>query len=225
VIAGWQKSTGLQVILEFKEMMEKLSDSELVIEFQKGDHDLRNQVLMIFYDRYKYLIIKLCYSFLKDLEQSKDVLHNVFIKVAEKLGELQNPEVFRPWIIMITKNSSVDFLRRASKFSGGKHVPLEVEPYSSVREEDMAIAGIEKQKILTILKDCMKKLSRFDLNIFSLRCDGLRAKEICDLLKLERNALRQSYERIKKILETCMKRKRFRLSIDQIVAVGELDES
>jgi RNA polymerase sigma-70 factor (ECF subfamily) len=203
-------------------MLEQLSDSELVIEFQKGNHDLRNQVLLIFYDRYKYLIIKLCYGYLKDLENSKDVLHDVFIKIGEKLQELKNPEVIRPWMIMIAKNSSVDFLRRASKFSGGKHVPLEVEPYSSAREEDMAIAGIEKQKILDLLKGCMKKLSGFDLNIFSLRCDGLRANEICELLKLERNVLRQSYERIKKILETCMKRKRFRISIDQIVAVGEI---
>ncbi|MCI0445766.1 sigma-70 family RNA polymerase sigma factor, partial [bacterium] len=178
-----------------------------------------------FYDRYKYLIIKLCYGYLKDLEHSKDVLHDVFIKIAEKLGELQNPEVLRPWIIMIAKNSSVDFLRRASRFSGGKHVPLEIEPYSSTREEDMAIAGIQKEKILELLKDCMKKLSHFDLNVFSLRCDGQRAKEICELLKIERPVLRQSYERIKKILETCMKRKRFRVSIEQIVAVGELDES
>jgi RNA polymerase sigma-70 factor (ECF subfamily) len=204
-------------------MLHKLPDGELIARFRKGSHNERNEILLALYDRYKLLILKLCYSYLKDYDRASDVLQDVFIKVTEKLDTLRNPDIFKSWTLAIARNICVDLLRRSSLFLDGEFQALTLEVYSDERAEDKAIAQIQKATVLEHIQECVRKLEPFDSNVFALRCQGMRATQICEMLKVERPVLRMSYERLKKILETCMSRKRLRISIDEILAIGELD--
>jgi len=52
----------------------------------------------------------------------------------------------------------------------------------------------------------------------------MRAAEILKIVGLNKSELRRSYDRLKNLLEVCMKRKGLTISIDQIISLGELDE-
>ena len=52
----------------------------------------------------------------RDKALSEDIVHDVFIKVQDKIGQLQEPQKATGWIYQITKNMIVDHFRRQSKY-------------------------------------------------------------------------------------------------------------
>ena len=54
----------------------------------------------------------------KDKALSEDIVHDVFIKVQSKIGQLQEPQKAIGWIYQITRSMIVDHFRRQSKYIG-----------------------------------------------------------------------------------------------------------
>lgn len=51
----------------------------------------------------------------KDKAITEDILHDVFLKVQAKIGQLQESEKITNWIYQITRNTIIDHFRKASK--------------------------------------------------------------------------------------------------------------
>jgi RNA polymerase sigma-70 factor (ECF subfamily) len=51
----------------------------------------------------------------KDKSLTEDIVHDVFIKVQDKIGQLQEPEKAAGWIYQITRNTIIDHFRKQSK--------------------------------------------------------------------------------------------------------------
>jgi RNA polymerase sigma-70 factor (ECF subfamily) len=51
----------------------------------------------------------------KDKTVAEDILHDVFLKVQAKIGQLQDTEKITSWIYQITKNTIIDHFRKESK--------------------------------------------------------------------------------------------------------------
>ena len=201
-----------------------LSDGDLLARLKQSDHHQRNEVLLTLYERYKYLVLKICYYHLADYDESNDVFHEVFIKVIENAENIKNPASFRSWLMSITRNLCVDRLRRTSYLVIAKEKPAEIEIANEARVEDRYIAEMDRQKIQRQLSSCIGNLEPRQLNVFQLRWQGLQAGQITKALKIERAELRRHYDQIKKILESCMQKHGFELSIDQILLLGDIDE-
>lgn len=194
------------------------TDLALVTRLQNCTTAEKNEILMTLYERYKNLILKICFHYMKNYDQAQDVFHDAFIKVIENAENLKNPEVFRSWFVTITRNLCVDRLRRIS-FKDREPVPARVV---ADRVEDLFVASIEKDRMLVHLSDCVQKLDDSLLNILKLRCQGFKAAEISRVLSINKLQLRKSYRRMKSILESSMKERRIEISIDQIIELGEV---
>jgi len=200
----------------------ELSDFELIRELSNCNAEDRNEIYLILYDRYKNLVLKVAYTYLRDYDRAGDLMHDVFVRVIETVGTLRNPHTFKSWIMKITRNLCVDSLRKTSLLTS--HVDAEIEVSCAERFEDCLIAGMEKKRILEPLSDCIGQLEEFDLSVFELRWQGLKSAQLCKIFTKDKQQIRRSYDRIKKVLESCMHKKGFRISIDQIIQMGELDE-
>ena len=55
------------------------------------------------------------YKRVKNMALAEDIVHDVFIKVQSKSGQLKETEKFTGWIYQITKNTIVDHFRKQSK--------------------------------------------------------------------------------------------------------------
>ncbi|MEJ7644904.1 MAG: sigma-70 family RNA polymerase sigma factor [Chryseolinea sp.] len=55
------------------------------------------------------------YKRVKDKALTEDILHDVFLKVQARIGQLQEPEKVNRWIYQITKNTIIDHFRKESK--------------------------------------------------------------------------------------------------------------
>ncbi|HEY9004914.1 MAG TPA: sigma factor [Ohtaekwangia sp.] len=52
------------------------------------------------------------YKQVKDKALAEDIVHDVFIKVQEKINQLQEPKKAAGWIYQITRNTIIDHFRK-----------------------------------------------------------------------------------------------------------------
>lgn len=194
------------------------TDRALVTKLQNCTAAEKNEILMTLYERYKNLILKICFHYLRDYDLAQDIFHDAFIKVIQNAENLKNPEVFRSWFVTITRNLCIDRLRKMS-FQDQEPIMTRVV---AERVEDCFVAYMERDRLLFHLADCVQKLDGSLINILKMRWRGLKAAEISKILSINKLQLRRSYRQMKSILESAMKEKRINITIDQIVELGEV---
>ncbi len=84
-----------------------LSDQELLERFH-SDHD--NEWLGILLQRYTLLLLGVCMKYLKNEEEAKDSVQQVFLKVIQELHKYK-VEFFKSWLYMVAKNHCLMRLR------------------------------------------------------------------------------------------------------------------
>jgi len=84
-----------------------ISDSEL-LENYYSDHD--NEWLGILLQRYTLLLLGVSMKYLKNEEEAKDSVQQIFLKVIQELQKYR-VEYFKSWLYMVTKNHCLMKLR------------------------------------------------------------------------------------------------------------------
>lgn len=84
-----------------------ITDQELLERFY-ADHD--NQWLGILLERYTLLLLGVCMKYLKDEEQARDSVQQIFLKAITELHKYR-VEYFKSWIYMVAKNHCLMQLR------------------------------------------------------------------------------------------------------------------
>lgn len=64
------------------------------------------------YHKYIYYII---YTYVSDVETTKDLTQDAFIKMYKDIGQLQDPPYFHQWFITLSKRIAIDHIRKESK--------------------------------------------------------------------------------------------------------------
>mgnify|MGYP001600995515 CR=1 FL=1 len=129
-----------------------ISDGELLQRFYK-DHD--NEWLGILLERYTMLLLGVSMKYLKNEEEAKDAVQQVFLKAINELHKYK-VEYFKSWIYMVAKNHCLMKLRDKGRFSG------------EINEHMMAAADgpeeknnyIEKDKTLSNLAEALQQLNK-----------------------------------------------------------------
>lgn len=97
------------------------SDSELINKTLSNDLFAFDQLMK----RYERLVYKVCYGFGKSKENALDITQNVFLKVYQKLSSFKGNSTFKSWLIKISYNEGVNWVRKNQKFR--KNDPMENE--------------------------------------------------------------------------------------------------
>lgn len=87
---------------------EALDDVALVEKCRAGDASAFEALMR----RHSNLVGSIAYNITRDLDVSRDVTQETFLKVHRKLDTLDEPAKFRPWLCGIARTTSVDWLRR-----------------------------------------------------------------------------------------------------------------
>ena len=77
-----------------------MSDTELLADF-RGTGD--NRLLGILLQRYTLLLFGVCMKYLKNEEESRDAVQQIFLKVIQELGKYK-VDYFKSWLYMVAKN-------------------------------------------------------------------------------------------------------------------------
>lgn len=128
-----------------------ITDAELLQNFYE-DHD--NKWLGILLPRYTLLLLGVCMKYLKNEEDSRDCVQQIFLKVINELRKYK-VEYFKSWIYMIAKNHCLMKLRNHKNLTVELHehitVPVNVESDKKIL--------IEKDTLLQRMESALNKLN------------------------------------------------------------------
>ncbi|MBK7098605.1 MAG: sigma-70 family RNA polymerase sigma factor [Sphingobacteriales bacterium] len=94
-----------------KDKFSHISDDELLQRFLKNKE---NEWLGILLQRYTLLLLGVCMKYLKNEEEARDTVQQIFLKVLQDVQKYKI-ENFKPWLYMVARNSCLTILRDKKK--------------------------------------------------------------------------------------------------------------
>lgn len=128
-----------------------ITDGELLGRFQR---DLDNKWLGILLPRYTLLLLGVCMKYLKNEEDAKDAVQQIFLKVINELPKYK-VEYFKSWIYMIAKNHCLMKIRNEKMPS----VELSERMVPAQNDQEDILNHVEKDKKLSQLEEALKQLN------------------------------------------------------------------
>ena len=128
-----------------------IDDNQLLLQFY-SDRD--NEWLGILLQRYTLLLLGVCMKYLKNEEEAKDAVQQVFLKA---ITELQKYKVdyFKSWIYMVAKNHCLMKLRDKGKIPVEINERLKATPDNAEDKKNFT----EKDLVLTNLEAALQQLN------------------------------------------------------------------
>ena len=129
-----------------------ISDAELLNQFY-ADHD--NEWLGILLERYTMLLLGVSMKYLKNEEEARDAVQQVFLKAINELHKYK-VEYFKSWIYMIAKNHCLMQLRNKGRFN----TEINEATLTTPAEPETNQAYIEKDQTLDKLATALLQLNK-----------------------------------------------------------------
>ena len=129
------------------------SDQELLEYFHD---DKNNEWLGILLERYTLLLLGVCMKYLRNEEDAKDSVQQIYLKVIQELHKYK-VNYFKSWIYMIAKNHCLMKLRdRHGKIPAGIDENLiAVSPGDEKEREEL----LENDQTLSLMEESLKELN------------------------------------------------------------------
>jgi len=127
-----------------------LSDQELLAKFH-ADHN--NEWLGVLLQRYTLLLLGVCMKYLKNEEEAKDSVQQVFLKAIQELHKYK-VEFFKSWLYMVAKNHCLMKLR------DNKNLPVELN--EKIQTENLEVDKHElheKDVLLQKMQQAIQQLN------------------------------------------------------------------
>ena len=129
-----------------------ITDPELLEKFY-ADHN--NVWLGILLQRYTLLLLGVCMKYLKNQEEAKDGVQQIFLKVIQELHKYK-VDYFKSWLYMVAKNHCLMKLREKQ----GKAMVEINERLTIKQEEETNLQSlIENEHTLELLEASLKELN------------------------------------------------------------------
>jgi len=127
-----------------------ITDTEL-LELYYADKN--QQWIGILLERYTLLLLGVCMKYLKDENEAKDCVQQIFLKVLTEVGKYRI-DYFKSWIYMVAKNHCLMRLR-----DKGTKTAKELSDHHAVASESDKQELIANEKTYDLLEEVLQELS------------------------------------------------------------------
>jgi RNA polymerase sigma-70 factor, ECF subfamily len=192
-----------------KSIYKKLSDEELIIEFQKEKVEAFNELVI----RYKDKVVNFLYRYTGDKDEAEDLAQDAFVKLYRSKHLYKEIAKFSTWFYTIAINTAKTDARKKSRYNA-----LSISDYDPENEKDYEIpanvlapdevanAKIENyyiQKAIDSLEDSFKEV------IILRDIEDMDYEEIAQLTGLPlgtvKSRINRGREKLKKLLSEIYK--------------------
>ena len=159
------------------------TDKELAILIRKGDIDAFDKI----YKKYSNRLYLFVFGILKSQKDAEDIIQEVFIKVWDKRGKINEYMSFQSFLFTIAHNTTISLIRKKIKetdfVSQIKSIQISEEKASNETE-------IEYKELKERLENTVSKLPQRQQQVYSLsRNEELSYKEIAKKLNISVNTV------------------------------------
>lgn len=147
------------------------------------------------YIKLKKPVFILALSIVRDYPMAEDIMQETFVKVASNVDNYRKGTNAKAWILSITRNMSLDYLKKRKKEDITDEITV---PSNSKFEEEIA-STIEFQKMIEPLDEIEKQIIVLHITA------GIKHKQIGKVLELTTENVRTKYSRAIKKLKAIQK--------------------
>lgn len=175
-------------------MTERLSDEQLMMNLVRGD----KKAAAVLYDRYYQKVYGYFVRMTSDMDGSRDLTQNVFLRVIRYSDTWKNDKVFSYWLFRIARNLMVDYHRGARKF-----YDVGDDREIKLRDQHDSVKEMEDHESHEFLLEAMAKLPPGFRELIEMnRFQGFSYKEIAETIASNENAVRvKTFRAIQKLKE------------------------
>jgi RNA polymerase sigma-70 factor (ECF subfamily) len=154
--------------------------TELIGRCRQGD-DLAWEMLV---RRFQGRVYGLALFYLGNAEEARDLAQEVFLRIYRRLDRCTDDATFVPWMIQITRNASIDRLRRIKARPVAVSVPVE-EMYDLASPGAQPDEELQRSRKRDLIRRALEKLSRINREIVVLKeIQGQSLETIASFLNL-----------------------------------------
>ena len=179
-----------------KKILSSESDDELVLQYRNtGSMDALGEL----YNRYMEVVYGVCLKYIKEPEEAKDCVINIFEELVIKLKKYE-VENFKGWLYQLSKNHCLMKLRSAKK------IPINIDAdVVHLTENNHLDIVQEKEQHLNNMEFCIEQLpgeQKQAVQLFYLQEKSY--KEIAEFTDLDINKIRSFIQNGRRNLKICM---------------------
>jgi len=139
-------------------------------------------------------LLRFATHFLKDEDEAKDVVQDVFLKLWQKRDELENIENIEAYALRMTRNRCLDTIR------ANKTISINAETDRKIKEESVDVhVQIEFSESANQIKKLIERLPDLQRTVMIMRdIEQLTYDEIAESTELQLNAIRVNLSRARK---------------------------
>lgn len=180
-------------------------DNELVLKYIAGDTDVLTEIVA----RNIGLVYRYALRMTRDIEQAEDITQETFVKLWRNIHKFDTEKNFRTWLLGITHNTAIDFLRKRKIFVFSD---FDTKDEGNAITDTLAdIAALppeifEKVERKQLLDSALEQISPINREVLALYYEeDLTFNEIGEILNKPLNTVksqhRRALEALRKILE------------------------
>ncbi len=136
-----------------RKQYDHISEQELLESFYS---DRNNEWLGILLQRYTLLLFGVCMKYLKNEEEARDAVQQVFLKVITELQRYK-VEYFKSWLYMVAKNHCLMKIRATQ---GKRETELKEEITGPAEDGDHISSIREKDVTLNLMNESLEELNK-----------------------------------------------------------------
>ncbi len=177
----------------------------LVKDALQGDSEASEELYRRTYRDKYYIALK----YMKNRNDTEDVLQDSYLKAFEYLGRLQDPEKFPSWLSMIVANTAKNALAKKSPqlFTDliGDNEEFDEDPILRLEDMDLsthpeeAYLQSERRELLNELLECLTDEQRMAVMMFYV--EELGTREIASALETNENTIKSRLYKARKALQ------------------------
>ncbi|MEO0122580.1 MAG: sigma-70 family RNA polymerase sigma factor [candidate division WOR-3 bacterium] len=163
-------------------------DSSLVKRYKSGDETAFDAL----FEKYQQPIYSICYRFVRNEDDAKELTQEIFIKIYNNLKEFNEKCKFFTWVYRITVNTCISFKRKLHKTT----------------ELDGSISNPAERNLILkkAIEDAIARLPERQKTAFILRhFEGYTFEEIGEIMKISTGAAKANHFQAIKRLRSLLK--------------------
>ncbi|MCB0282397.1 MAG: sigma-70 family RNA polymerase sigma factor [Calditrichae bacterium] len=174
------------------------NDFELIKLTKNGDLTAFDSLMQ----KYEKLVYKISYGFGRSKENALDISQEVFLKVFQKINKLRDDRLFKSWIIKITYNEGVDWVKKNRHLQ--THASIDNETDFLIQAPSNEDEFLAKEHKSELIKSLYNLNTRYRLAVVLRYFEDMPIKEIAQTLQCSEGVVKNMLFRSLRKLKTSL---------------------
>ncbi|MBU3128521.1 sigma-70 family RNA polymerase sigma factor [Clostridium tagluense] len=175
-------------------------DSNLIGSILDGNVDSFN----ILVNKYEGIVLRFIYNMIKDKEAPEDITQEVFITVYNKLYLYDKTYKFINWLLQISKNKSIDYIRKYKRVYESN-----IEDIPNIISKEMSPEqSAEFMETKENVEEYLNSLNEVDRQILTIKySQNLSFYDLSQIMEMTESNVKRKYYRSRQNFKTFISQK------------------